>query len=505
MSDKQNQTKAEDTGGLNLKKSSLIGFSAKITLALVGFAGLVFFYQNLGAVGIGIYYTILSVGKLINSLQAGIQSAIKKRVSEVNANQSEYLGLGVIVVATVTATVTIIMFVLSIFSSNLILLAADFGKQTIAEQIIGRPKYLFAALGIAFSLSIFGLINQFYSGIGNPGKSNWMDTFRSFLTIGGQAVLIIIGMNEFGLVWGFVIGNIIISAILIINLRIIPAIPSRITIERTASFAKWTFPKGLLGNIHSRIDIILLTAIIGANVSGVYAPALRMTTPATYVASSIDSALSIKTSGLDSQDKSARKHVENGLAYAGLVAIPTFFGALAMPRALMGIIFGPTARSGAGALVGLSILQILRSYHMPLSSVIYGSDRPDLQVKMTIVAILINLPLAIILINPFGLLGVVAATVVTEACRLIMAYALTARIQGSPSIPTEIFKQLLSAVVMFGIIKSLIELNVLVPNSELILTIVIGIGAVVYFTVLATVSRKFRKLVLTTTKNKLLV
>jgi O-antigen/teichoic acid export membrane protein len=492
MSKDRNRTRAKDTGGLSLGKSSLIGFGGKMSLAVIGFIGLVFFYRTLGPVGIGIYYTIISVGKLINSLQSGIQSAIKKRVSEVDADQSEFLGLGVVILISVTIIGAVIISVGATIGPELIQFADRFGLEVAAERIIGAPKYLFAALGVAISLSAFGLSNQFYAGIGNPGKSIWVDALRSLLTLGGQAALIIVGFDEFGLVWGFVIGTVVTTVVVTAPLGIKPTIPSRTVIKRTASFAKWTIPLGLFSNIYRRLDVIFLTAVLGASVSGVYAPALRMTAPAAFVASSISSSLIVKSSGLDSQNKSVQKHVRNGISYAGLIAIPTFFGALAMPEALMGVVFGPTARAGAGALIGLAIYQIFRSYIYPLGSVIKGTDRPDLLVKIMILTLIINIPLAIVLVQLYGLLGVVAATVIAEGSRLGMSYIAVVHIQGSPGIPQEVFKQLFAAVVMFGVIKGVSSGGILVPETELTLAVTISLGGTVYFAILSVVSRRFR-------------
>jgi O-antigen/teichoic acid export membrane protein len=271
MTKGENKTKAQDTGGLKIGKSSLIAFGAKMSLALIGFIGLVFFYRRIGSVGIGIYYTILGVGKLINSLQGGIQSAIKKRVSEVDASQSEYLGLGVIVLAVVTAITAIIITVGIFLQPQLLQLAGRFSAQEEIKRIINNLSYLFAALGIAISLSIFGLTNQFYAGIGNPGKSQWMDTTRSLLTLGVQALLIFIGFETFGLVWGFITGTMIVTISVIISVNIRPSVPSKETVIRTFSYAKWSIPLGFLNNVYSKLDIFLITSILGAGTSGVYA------------------------------------------------------------------------------------------------------------------------------------------------------------------------------------------------------------------------------------------
>jgi O-antigen/teichoic acid export membrane protein len=159
-----------------------------------------------------------------------------------------------------------------------------------------------------------------------------------------------------------------------------------------------------------------------------------MTQPATFAGQSTSPALVVKSSGLHSQGESIKKHVKNGFAYSGLVSLPIFFDALAMSGALMSVIFGPTAHAGAGALVGLAVYQVFRSYSYPLGSVINGTDRPDILTKARAVTIIIHAPLARILIQSQGLVGAVIATADTEACRLCMMYIFVVQVKESPGL-----------------------------------------------------------------------
>jgi len=492
VTENEGQTSAEDTAELSLGKTSLIGFGGKLALAVLGFVGLVFFYRSLGPTRFGIYYTVLSAGKVVTQFQGGITAAIKKRVSEVGADQAEYLGLGLVTLAVLTVGGVAVAGAVSIAGPSLVQIAETVGAGTVAERLVGRPVYLFAALSIAVSLAAFGLSNQFYAGIGNPGKAIWADALRSVLTVTGQAVLILVGFGEFGLVWGFVFGTLVTAVVLTAPLGIRPRLPSRHTVRRTGSYAKWSLPLGLLNNLYSRIDIFLLTTVVGASASGIYAPALRLTVPASFVASSIASSLTIKSSGMSSRDESVSEPLRDALSYAGLIALPIFFGAVAIPEAMMGVIFGPSARQGAGALVGLAGYQLVRSYTRPFWSVITGVDRPDLKVKITVVTIVLNVPIAVPLVLSFGLIGVVVATVVADASRFLMAYGAVNRLESSPGVPREVLEQLFAAIMMFLTVEGVTRV-LLAPAGPVTLGLVLGVGGVTYFGVLSVVSRRFRR------------
>ncbi len=490
MSD-SHQTEGKDTAGLSLGKTSLVGVIGKAALALVGFAGIVFFYRSLGPSLFGIYYTVLAAGKLGTSIQNGITSAIKKRVSEVKASQSDFLGVGIISIAVITLFGVLIIESISIFDPIVLNIAERLGNVNAAERLVDSSQYLFAALAVTISLGLFGLSNQFYAGVGNPGKSIWIDAIRSVMTVSAQATLIIIGFKEFGLIWGFVGGTAVTALALLFSLRILPSFPSKDTVTRTVEFAKWSIPRGFLGQLYGRFDVLLITLVLGSTAAGTYAPALQLTVPAAFLASSIASALDVKSSGLSSMNESVTTDLRNGFAYAGLIPIPVLFGALAFPEQLLVIIFGSSAGAGAKALIVLAAFQLFRSYHYPLSVVLDGIDRPDLGFKILIVTLIINIPIALALVQSFGILGVVVATAIAEGFRALLSYAVVARVIGSPGIPRVSIKQVFAGIVMFMIIEAL-ELIRITPTGPVSLTIIVGLGAVVYFTVLTSVSREFQ-------------
>jgi O-antigen/teichoic acid export membrane protein len=484
---KKTETTADDTANLSLGRSSLIGVGGKFVLAVFGFAGVVFFYRDLGPTKIGAYYSILAVIKISTQFQNSVTAAIQKRVSEVSANQSGLLGIGLLSLFIISAIGGIIVVVVSPFVQRLGLSTA----------------HLIGGLAMVSTLGLFATINQFYTGIGNPGKANWIDAVRSVLTLAGQASLLIIGFDEFGLVWGFVFGNLVTATVLLFTVGVIPTKPSRKLIIRTLNFAKWSLPNGLANTIYNRLDVVILGWIIGSTSVGYYQPAFQLTIPATYLAASISQSLAVKSSGKDSQGYPVIEELRNGLAYAGLVSIPLFFGALAIPRELMRTIFGPSAVAGAGAVIGLALLQILKSYVKPMGSVIQAVDRPDIFFKISLIVLIINIPLAVLFASWHGLIGVVAAGLVAEFIRVALTIIVVTNLFGNPSIPREAIEQIFSAVIMFGTIEGVTSVKYIQINSIFQLIFIICMGVIVYFCTLIAVSQKFRHTVQSIVKETL--
>lgn len=476
MSDKKSQTTADDTANLSLGQSALVGAAGKFLLALFGFAGVVYFYRDLGPATIGAYYTVVAGMKIATSFQNAITGSVEKRVSEVNADQSAYLGIGVL------------SWIATTLGAGLIVLAVA----PFTDQFGVSIPHLLGGVAMLSSLGLFSTINQFYVGIGNPGKSTWIDAIRSLLTLAGQLLLVLGGFGEFGLMGGFVFGSATTAVGLFVVVGILPSFPSRHVVTRTFDFAKWSFPNGLGSMVYDRMDQLILSHFLGPTAVGFYQPALQLAEPATFVSTSISQSTNVKSSGIHSQGGSILPDIRNGLAYSGLIAIPLFFGALALPAELMGTIFGPSATAGAGALIGLSLLKIFRSFSQPLGSVTFGLDRFDLRTKITYVIIIVKIPLAILLTIEYGLIGVVVAAVVAELLKLLLSLAITIHLIGFPGIPREVIEQLFAAVLMFGAIEVVLASTAIRITSVYLLLLVVGGGAAVYFLALIAVSRKFR-------------
>ncbi len=464
-----------DTAQLSLGREALIALIAKFGLALTGFVGVVIFARVLGVDGVGKYYFILAGAKLATQVTSGVNGAIKKRVSEFDIDPEEYLGLGLIANAAIVSTIAVVLFV----------------GTPVLQPYFGPPVFMIGLVAILASLSLFALANRVYAGIGHPGASFWVDSLRSVLTLGAQVAFLLSGFFVVGLIFGLVAATVASAVVAFLLAGVRPALPSKETARNTAVFAKWIVPTNLMQNLYSRLDVLLLYVIVGSSAAGLYEPALRLTIPAVFLASSINDSLSVKASGLHSIDGSVLEDLKNSLSYTSLFAIPIFFGAAAIPELLMGTVYGPDFRDGALALVGLGLFQVFNTYRKPFSSVIYGMDRPDLLLKVSTVTLLVNLPLAVVLGVEYGLIGVVVATVVSEAVRVLTYLVVAQRLFDQLLLPRPVLYQFVAGLGMFVAVESVTR-AFQVPDGWLWLIVVVGIGASTYFGLLTLVSGHFR-------------
>lgn len=472
-----------NTPDLSMSREALVAILAKFVLAVTGFAGVIIFARVLGVSGVGKYYAILAAANLVAQIPGRTSGAIKKRVSEVDTPVEEYFGLG-------------ILFNLGFV---LVLTACVFLLYPYLEPYIGPTAFGIGLVAVVASLSAFALVNRIYAGIGNPGASFWTDTVRSVLTLGGQVTMLWLGWHVLGLLTGFVAGTVSTAVLVYLLIRIRPALPSRETVSRTYEFARWNIPNGILDDMYQRLDVLLLYGIAGSTAVGLYEPALRLTIPATFISASIGDTLVVKASGLHSIDEDVVFDLKNAISYTSLLAIPIFFGALAMPRELLTTVYGPEFADGALALVGLAAFQLFNTFRVPFAMVINGIDRPDLQFRVKLLILLVHAPLAVLLGLEYGLLGVIAATLFAEAVRVGLYLAVAYSLFGELILPWQVVEQFLSGVVMFGVVYWLVDLVPVTGWTRLLG--IVGMGAIVYFSTLSVVSSHFRSTVRHTLTN----
>ena len=465
---------SRDTASLSLGREALIGFVAKILLAGMGFAGIVVYYRFLGPETLGIYYTDLAAAKIASKFVDGVASAIQKRVSEAQTELGEYLGIGFSVYVVVVAAGGVAAYVL----------------EPILSGFFVSEAHLWGGVGIFASLGLFTLLNQVYAGAGYPGRSFWTDTVRSFLTLVLQLGLLLAGFREFALIYGFISATLAVSVGIVLLIGVRPMFPSKTAVERTWTFARWSVPASFTRSLYGRVDVLILASLVGSMAVGLYEPAHRLTVPATFIAASAGNSLTVKASGLNSLGESVENDLRNAVSYSALFAVPLFFGALAMPKALMRTIYGPSATAGAVALVGLALFQVFNSFQLPFDKVITGIDRPEIGLAVGVVTVGVNVVLGIYLAPMYGLEGVVAATVLSEVLRVTIFQLVLRRLFGSFIVTRPVIEQLGSAAVMFLAVQG--ALLVIPIKSVLSLGLVVSFGGMVYFSVLLAVSPHFR-------------
>lgn len=465
-------TKSAD---ISLGRETLISFVAKVVHAVIGFAGIIIFYRLLGPTTVGRYYTILAGVILTGQVTNGVYNAIRKRVSEAKTSISTYLGVG---------------FITWVLQLPLAVLGA-----VVVLKFIGEitPRGVALTVVMVLSHTLFTLINRVYAA-SHPGSSMWVDTVRSLLTFAFQVGLILNGFGVVGLMTGYFAAAFISALGVWIKLGVVPSVPSRQAFERVYEFARWSVPTTFTVDLYRRLDVLILSALVGSTAVGLYEPALRLTVPATFVSMSVGTSLTVKASGLSSLGRGVVEDTKNALSYTSLLAIPLFFGAVSIAEPLMRTVYGPSATAGTVALVGLALFQVFNSFRIPFESVFDGINRPDLRFYVSVLAVIVNIPGAIYLGLRFGLEGVVAATILAEGVRVLALQVLAYRLFDDFMITRSVVEQVFSGLAMYLVVEAVLASGFTI-HSWTSLIAILAVGGATYFVVLAAISQHFKQTV----------
>ena len=452
------------------------GVFAKFVMAAIGFAGAIVFARILGPTGYGMFYVIITLVNVLDNPVTGLGVACKKRISETGFPTPEALGAGL----------------LGAIVLPLIMLPAVylFHQYTNLYDLEG----LFVPFSALFvSICFFAVNNHILSARANFSAAEWTDTLRSFFTTPLQLAFVLLGFGAAGMVYGLAIATLLTIPYVLFRIGVRPAYPSRSSLASIASYAKYSVPNGFIGTAQSRVDILLLGALLTSAAVGEYQVAMQLTIAGTFIGGVASAGLMARVSEYWSRDdiSATVTDVTNSLGYASVLAIPLFFGAAAMPNDLLVTVFGPQYSGVGTVLVGLAFFRALNMQSGQLSSTVAGLDRPAINTRIGLVVLVLNIGLGYVLLLKYGIIGVVVATIVSEIVKYItLAYVVKQYLPEVPLLTRPLRHQLLSGGIMFVIVDRLHAFTGVSWWGELLF--LVGIGGAVYFVALAAISEPFR-------------
>lgn len=448
----------QEAFGLEVSK----GLIAKVLMATTGFIGVIVFARELGPEGYGSFAVIVAAANIIDNPISGVAEACKKRISEHDRGRGEILGAGFLLSGFLLAVTVPLIFLIG----------------PLTNTVAIESGYLYLAV-LFTALVAFKTVHPLVSGIGEFGTAIVIDGVRSVVTLVLQVTFIfLLSWSVAGLVYGLAVATLLTVpvSLRVINAR--PRLPSSDLLADIWSYARFSIPTQFLGAAYNRVDILLIATVLASGAAGQYRVAMQLTLPGLFLSSVIGAGMFAEVSSIRSKGESATQRVTEGIAFSSLFSIPIFFGALAMPESIVTTVFGREYSSAAPLLIGLSLFQLFNTQVGPLSSVIGGIDRPDLNLKIKTVTLMINLTLGIALLYQIGILGVVIGTVVASAINYgFYTYVVWQNVEYK-LLPEPLRAELLAGLVMFLIVE-LVHRAVGVA-SVYDLAALVGLGAVVY-------------------------
>lgn len=452
------------------------GTLVKSTIAILGFASTIVFTHFVTPRTLGGYFLILTLVAVAGRPLVGFGVACKKRYSEIGAHRDELVTL--LMAGTVLWT---------IFTAGGAALAAGWIQRYTG---VASAPVLFVLLFA--SVETFKVVKQLVDGLGQLGVSTSLNLFRSTVALTVQVGLLVLGYDVAALAAGAAVAALVSVAVTLYTLDARLVWPTRATIRDVTGFARWTVPTETIGQVYSQLDILLLGLLVTPAAAGYYEVAFKLTAPAAFVSSLFGVGLMSVSSNLKSRGEAVREELENSLAYSSILAVPLFFGVLAIGDPLVKTVYGRGYEGVTLYLAGLALYRVVRTQAAPLGGLVTGIDRPDANLKAVATTTLFNIVVGVWLISVIGPVGVVVGTVLAGALHyLILRYYVTTEIAGVTFVQRQLLQQVLAGLVMYGVVRGVWA--VIGATAWLPVLAAVGIGGVTYATVLAAVSDEFRE------------
>ncbi|MFC7166117.1 polysaccharide biosynthesis C-terminal domain-containing protein [Halospeciosus flavus] len=201
-----------------------------------------------------------------------------------------------------------------------------------------------------------------------------------------------------------------------------------------------------------------------------------------------------RISNLETRGYEWHDDFRNALSMGSILAVPIFVGSLVMAEEIIVTAFSGQY-AGAGAfLVGLALYRLLVTQTSARGAVLGGLDRPDIGFWISLAELLINVALGLGLWYVYGPIGIVAATVLTQAFSYTAQTLVVRRLANVETVVTRPFLEQLGAGVAMGVVIWLAK-RLYGLGEWYTVVALIGLGGVVYFVVLLAVSSYLRETV----------
>lgn len=470
---------------MKLGQTSIIYFLSRIFAALVGFLATLYIARVLGAGPLGIYNLVVGLVSWLAIVgQVGLSGAIAKRVSEGDEQGAYAVAGAVIIVAlAVLVSVGVILF------------------RPYVNEYINYPGAWFVVAILLVTLA-YGVVTPLLSGLHLVHIRGVLSTMKTMGQSSVQILVVFAGLEVTGLLLGHIIGFVIV---IIIGLYFVRqklstfSIPTRRHFASLFDYAKFSWLGGLRSQMYAYTDVIVLGFFVPSALIGVYSVAWNIGTFLILFSGSLRSTLFPEMSELAAErdPQAVSNIVEQSLTYAGLFLIPGLFGGAILGERILRI-YGPEFPQGATVLSILIAANLLMGYQSQLLNTLNAIDRPDVAFRVNGVFVVSNLVFNVILIYLYGWIGAAVATTSSVAISLVMGYYYVSRIIDFSMPSVEIGKQWFAAVVMAILVSGGLYIEntyrVLEHNIATVLLLVGG-GAVIYFTILLTLSSELREIV----------
>lgn len=449
---------------------------AKFAMAVSGFAGTVLFARLLEPKLLGAFYLLLGIVKIVDRPVHGWAIAAKKRFSEQATREEAVVGAQIVFIVIWLPIVAVVSLLLSDTLRNY-------------THLTAAPLLFLVLLA---SEPLYEPFEKLLQARGLIGISTWIDAIRSYLTLPLQIAFVLLGMGTAGLVYGLAGATVLSLPMLFFFLRTSPARPSVSILRDLWEYARYSILSSFFGTIYDRFDVLLLGLFLAPSAAGYYEVAAKLTLPAIFISNAAASGLMTRVSNQRSKSQRISGDISNALSYTSILSIPIFFGALALSKALIVTFYGPDYAPAGTLLVYIAAYRLLKSQNAPLTQTVNGLDNPEMTMRISAVALIVNISLGTLLVLQIGTIGVAIATLIAEGIRYFsLLFVVKRQVSGVELFPRLLLEQLIAGALMFSIVSTVHQI---IPiHSWLDLSFLLLIGFLTYCQGIVVISQQLRE------------
>lgn len=449
----------------SLDRASLATYGARIGMSLVGFLATVYFARELGAAGLGIYFTFEAVVQVFGVLaRAGIDNGLVKRVSEGGEDRGRFLGAAILCSA-------VPLFLVSV-------LVLGFGGRVDAYVGLAAAAPL-AVLALATGSSQWVLIGAL-RGERRIVAAAGIEFANVLVRVLVSVALLLAGYGVLGLALGLVVGRALSALVALVLTNVRARMPTRETVRSLLDFSKYTAGMSVASLAYGWTDTLLIALLLTSADVGVYEAAWRVSAVVLLAAQSIGVSLAPAVSGWHSDGDLDRVEdaLSGSLTYALVLVVPAVAGVAVLGDAFMRVVY----RFETGGLILLLLVgeKLLQAPKQVTQSTLFGVDRPDVVFWTNAATLAANVGLNLLLIPRYGLYGAAVATAATSASAALLQLGFLG-LRGPVSVRFDgraLGWQALAATVMGGAVYA--ASTVVPPADELRLGLLVAVGVAVY-------------------------
>lgn len=398
------------------QRRQMIGTSASKLVNHIGILLLIVILSTRFSIEeIGLYFFLFAGVNLLSNIAGGLGEAVRKRVSAKEGKQSSYLTTALLSTFGLQILISVSLWVSGV------LIPTEYLPDIIRD--ISGPL-LIGSLAFLFSQSTAKIMINYNSGLGYPSRSEWLGKALPGILFFVLSVSII--LLNFGLAYVFCVGAFSygLSALLMF-LSTRPNLYSSVSYHKLISlleFGKWSIPNKIIMDFYRGLDVLILGVLVTSTAVSFYESSQNLAHLVFSVPYGLSAVLAVKVSGLDAQNKrhSIKRILGRDLPLSVSIPIGFFFMVIIFGEPILGFIYGSEFIGAYLFLVLLAVKEVLLSYRVPIQSLNYGLDKPQIPLYSNIISVSFNIVTVVPLVWILGGPGVIVSTVLAEVIRSVV-------------------------------------------------------------------------------------